>query len=68
MSYKTLMFLILMAGAAHADDIDPVKDDLTIEGITEIMLDLEYQVSDQAKQAKHANDFLRQVYKDINND
>lgn len=61
MSYKTLLILVFLVIAAQL--AKPALADTTA---TED--DLEYQVSDQAKQAKHANDFLRQVYKDINND
>lgn len=68
MIYKTLLLITLSAGTAHASQPDPIKDDLTIEDITAIVDDIEYQASDQAKQSKHANDFLRQVHKDASHD
>ena len=58
MIYKALLLMILSAGAAHASQPDP------IEGIAATADDLEYQASDQAKAALHANNFLRQAYKD----
>ena len=63
MIYKTLLLMILSAGAAHASQPDPIKDDLAVEDIAAIADDLEYQASDQAKAALHANNFLRQAYK-----
>lgn len=68
MTYKALLLMILSAGAAHASQLNPIKDDLTIEDIAAIVDDLEYQASDQAKVALHANNFLRQVYKDASHD
>lgn len=67
MKYLLLIFTI-STGIAHACQLEPIEDDLSIDDITLIVDDIEYQASEQYKVSKHANDFLRKTYKDINND
>ena len=64
LSLAILLAQINSQASAEEITITSADSDLTIEDIALIIDDIEYQASDKAKQARHANDFLRSVYKE----